>query len=134
MNILKLKKTPKKKRGRPVGSLNKPKPDTLETIVDKKQLSPEMKELLTKKIDLLTDKIAEDLNRQNILVSENLDYKYLLRLIKLVDVNPDIEITITTKDNAVISIRNKPEDYKNESYESLLESLPEDPRGNIFIK
>lgn len=130
MNILKKKKRP----GRPKGSLNKPKPETLETIVDKKQLSPEMKELLTKKIDLLTDKIAEDLNRQNILVSENLDYKYLLRLIKLVDVNPDIEITITTKDNAVISIRNKPEDYKNESYESLLESLPEDPRGNIFIK
>lgn len=130
MNILKKKKRP----GRPKGSTNRPKPDTLETIVDKKQLSPEMKELLTKKIDLLTDKIAEDLNRQNILISENLDYKYLLRLIKLVDVNPDIEITITTKDNAVISIRNKPEDYKNESYESLLESLPEDPRGNIFIK
>lgn len=125
------KKQPKKHPGRPKGSLNKPKEPVTSEI---KKLSPELQELMAKKIAQVTEKLTDELNKQNLLIENSLDYKYLLKLVRLVDTNRDLEINITTKDGCNISIRNKPEEYKMDSWEDMLESLPEDDRGNITIK
>lgn len=130
MNLFQ-KKPPKKPRGRPKGSLNKPKEPVTNEI---KKLSPELQELMAKKIAQVTEKLTDELNKQNLLIENSLDYKYLLKLVRLVDCNKDLEINITTKDGANISIRNKPEEVKMDSWEDMLESLPEDDRGNITIR
>ena len=117
------KKTPKKHPGRPKGSVNRPK----ETVaMEVKKLPPELQELMAKKIDIVTNSLVDELAKQSLLVDNSLDWKYLLKLIRLVDINRDIEIDITTKDGCKINIRNKPEDYKQQSYEDLMESLPVD--------
>lgn len=132
MKILKLRPQIKHNRpGRPKGSPNKPKDETVE---HKKKLPKELNELMAKKIEDITDRLTDELEKQSLLIDNDLSWKYLLHLVRLVDINRDIEINIVTKDGATISIRNKPEECVKQSYEDAMESLPVDDRGNITIR
>lgn len=81
---------------------------------------------MAKKIDMVTNSLVDELTKQSLLVDNSLDWKYLLKLVRLIDCNKDLEIEIVTKDGCKINIRNKPEDYKQQSYEDMMESLPVD--------